>query len=354
MTPTVLDRRGYEQLRALMSWSLTNLSRSQIDKAGRCLRKSEGDLELARATVREWRAAHSFPLALARGRLQFMLQSMLGLDAIIAQRPKRMESIEAKLKRGTTRLSDMQDMAGCRVVFSHVAHVGNAKRVVPLLFGPATHEDDYIQHPKPDGYRSFHSIHNCESMSEEIGGMVIELQLRTKLQHAWATAIETVDAFSNQKLKAGIKDDRWSPFFCLVSSAFAIKEGMPTAPGTPTTLDEIRAELKKSDVPIHLLGLYTGIQKFLTMERSPIKNDGPYFVLVTDFKSFATSIHGYGVENLEAANAALAKVEKEITAGAKKNAVLVCADDLPAVRNAYPNYFADLKYFINEVESLTN
>jgi ppGpp synthetase/RelA/SpoT-type nucleotidyltranferase len=35
----------------------------------------------------------------------------------------------------------------------------------------------------------------------------IEIQLRTSLQHAWATAVETVDAFTNENLKFGAGSD---------------------------------------------------------------------------------------------------------------------------------------------------
>ncbi|MBU6438396.1 MAG: hypothetical protein KGQ77_12790, partial [Betaproteobacteria bacterium] len=56
----------------------------------------------------------------------------------------------------------------------------------------------------------------------------IEVQLRTRLQHAWATAVEIVDAFTGQALKSGLKlnsgDPKWRRFFALMSSVIAIRE----------------------------------------------------------------------------------------------------------------------------------
>ena len=44
-------------------------------------------------------------------------------------------------------------------------------------------------------------------------GLWIEIQLRTSLQHAWATVVETVDAFTNENLKFGAGSDDWKRFF---------------------------------------------------------------------------------------------------------------------------------------------
>jgi hypothetical protein len=37
------------------------------------------------------------------------------------------------------------------------------------------------------------------------------------MQHGWATAVETVDAFTNENLKFGAGSDDWTRFFQLVS-----------------------------------------------------------------------------------------------------------------------------------------
>ena len=64
---------------------------------------------------------------------------------------------------------------------------------------------DYINHPREDtGYRGIHLIYRYRSDRKKRAwnGRKIEVQLRTKLQHAWATAVETIGAFKNMALKS--------------------------------------------------------------------------------------------------------------------------------------------------------
>jgi len=46
--------------------------------------------------------------------------------------------------------------------------------------------------------------------------MRIEVQFRSQLQRAWATALETAAIFLQQDLKAGQGDKRWLRFFVLM------------------------------------------------------------------------------------------------------------------------------------------
>jgi putative GTP pyrophosphokinase len=63
---------------------------------------------------------------------------------------------------------------------------------------------DYIAAPKETGYRSVHLIFKYRSQSSKHrawNGLRVEIQLRSRLQHAWATAVETVDTFTRQTLR---------------------------------------------------------------------------------------------------------------------------------------------------------
>jgi hypothetical protein len=61
-------------------------------------------------------------------------------------------------------------------------------------------------------------------------GQRIEIQIRSKLQHLWATAVETAQIFTGQALKSKVKNASadWLRFFALTSSAFALREETPT------------------------------------------------------------------------------------------------------------------------------
>src|SRR5207244_3731508 len=104
--------------------------------------------------------------------------------------------------------------------------------------------------PKPDGYRSTHLVFRFCSESPEraiYNGQRIEIQIRSKLQHLWATAVETAQVFTGQALKSKVKNatDDWLRFFALTSSAFALREKSTTVPDTPTNKEELVKELKE-------------------------------------------------------------------------------------------------------------
>jgi len=78
--------------------------------------------------------------------------------------------------------------------------------------------DDYINNPKPSGYRGFHLVYRYQSDKKQTyNNLKVEMQIRSPLQHQWATAVETVDAFTGQALKSSSGDEEWQTFYCGVS-----------------------------------------------------------------------------------------------------------------------------------------
>src|SRR6266436_8845112 len=97
-------------------------------------------------------------------------------------------------------------------------------------------EDNYLLEPKIDGYRSHHIIFSFSPKDSERAaytGRRIELQVRTQLQHSWATAIEAVGLFRGEQLKSDQGSREWLRLFKLMSDEFAEAERCPVAPGTP-------------------------------------------------------------------------------------------------------------------------
>src|SRR5262249_32408172 len=90
-------------------------------------------------------------------------------------------SIRAKLIRERTRLSRMQDIAGCRVIAENVAE---QDRIVGELKAKFPEHEVFDRREKPShGYRAVHFV-------AYISGMPVEIQIRTSLQHAWAEVSE--------------------------------------------------------------------------------------------------------------------------------------------------------------------
>ncbi len=87
-------------------------------------------------------------------------------------------------------LSRMQDIGGCRVV-TESNDISEARRVeawIDAVWGARVlRRSDYLAHPRQSGYRALHVI-------VERDGRPIEIQIRTKRMHTWASNVE---AFSD-------------------------------------------------------------------------------------------------------------------------------------------------------------
>ena len=98
----------------------------------------------------------------------------------------------------------MQDIGGCRAIVSTVRDV---ERLNEHIQSSSTRhklhrEYDYIKEPKDTGYRGIHLTYKYNGEKEEYKDYFVEIQLRSKVQHAWATAVEIVDTFTKQALKS--------------------------------------------------------------------------------------------------------------------------------------------------------
>ena len=109
-----------------MGWVAPQSGPEQVNQAGK-VRVDPAASDIARESVlgiiNNWRSAHSFPL----NSFQMTLRGRaLRVDAgaVVAQRLKRLSSIEAKLRRYPhIKLAQMQDIGGCRAVVSSVRRV---------------------------------------------------------------------------------------------------------------------------------------------------------------------------------------------------------------------------------------
>ena len=178
------------------------VTKSSIDKAGRILATADpyGDEAFEMEMVfDEYRKSHLHPLS----EMTLQLQSWLGeyrSKYYIAQRLKRKPQILRKLRRLSVRLTQLQDIGGCRIVVSTNADVerlltflrAHASRNGPLRF---VRETDYRHRGRDDsGYRAVHVI-------IEHSARKLELQIRSRIQHYWAESIERTSIIYGHYLK---------------------------------------------------------------------------------------------------------------------------------------------------------
>jgi putative GTP pyrophosphokinase len=148
------------------------------------------------------------------------LRSMVKTESCpveVSQRLKRMITIVDKLGRQPTMaLSKMQDIAGCRAVLNSIDQV---RRVQKRLSKnrPPLKVYDYIAEPRPSGYRGVHVI-------VEYDGRPIEVQLRTRVMHAWAVTVERMGGRMDTDLKSGHGPPEVLALLQSISEAMAIEE----------------------------------------------------------------------------------------------------------------------------------
>jgi ppGpp synthetase/RelA/SpoT-type nucleotidyltranferase len=101
---------------------------------------------------------------------------------------------------------------------------------------PTRQQYPYILQPKADGYRSHHMVFsfNDEGRAAPFDGRRVELQIRTRLQHSWATAVEAVGLYRDEDMKAGYGNEEWLRLFSLMSAEFADAENCPVHDNMPS------------------------------------------------------------------------------------------------------------------------
>lgn len=338
-----------------MSFVTRQFSKRTIDRAGRDFisGRPEIDKEATLEIINNWRSCHAFPLNTMQMGLR-RLARQVDREPIIAQRIKRLSSIELKLRRfPTMTLSQMQDLGGCRAIVADLPRV--LKLAELYRRSRVKHKlhtlDNYIEKPQASGYRGVHLIYRYFSdRSKTYNGQKIEIQLRTAMQHSWATAVETVGTFTRHALKSSIGPDLWLRFFALMGSVMAIREGSNRVEGAPSDsvvlLDELRTISGQLDVVNRLTAYGAALEQF----NSSTAPGAHYFLLQLDPEQKRTLVKGFTSSELRQANAEYLELEKRVPVESPMDTVLVSVENIALLRRAYPNYFLDTGVFLNVVQ----
>lgn len=168
--------------------SSSNLSKNQIDRLGNRLRKGgvgADDLRLLNSYRQSF--ARDYEVVIGKIRDQ--------LDLETTGRPaKSTSSIIDKLQRESIRLTQVQDIAGCRIIVNDIVAQDQVVARVLALFNKSAITDRRA-HPS-HGYRAVHIVVN-------MGDKQIEIQIRTMLQHVWAELSEKLSDVVDKSVKYG-------------------------------------------------------------------------------------------------------------------------------------------------------
>lgn len=182
-----------------------SVSRTQVDRLGERLKRGpypESDLRLLDDYRRSFGEAY-----------EEVIRVLHGLTLSPTGRPaKSTSSIVEKLKRESIRLSQMQDIAGCRIIVPNITEQESLVRSLEQAFARASLVD---RREKPShGYRAVHVV-------ATVSGRPIEIQVRTALQHLWAELSEKSSDVIDPAVKYGGGPAEWRGFLQLCSEGVA-------------------------------------------------------------------------------------------------------------------------------------
>ncbi len=344
-----------------MGFEPPKYSRNKVNKAGDILAKRKkiknSENFDAMSILGNWRVAHAYPINTFQATLRDRLKR-IDESALVGQRLKRAPSIIEKLKRfKTMNLAQMQDIGGLRAVLSNISKL---RRLEDVYRSPRfNHElfdwNDYIYKPKSDGYRGLHLIFKYRSTRSEAlkyNNLLIELQLRTKIQHDWATAVETMDIYLGQALKLGKGNRRWKRFFKYTSMAFSILESSHPVPGLENLSDKkVFQVVREMDNELKVLEKLEGFSIATDMILN-VPGVGVYNLITLNISERSVKIRPYPLSKLSEANRELTGLESKYANNGDVDIVLLSAGPLKKLKKSYPNYFLDTYNFIKRVRKV--
>jgi hypothetical protein len=358
-----MANKGYQSQKVSLSYSKT-----QIEKAGRAIRHgcigSERDDAILK--IQNYRELHLYPLMLVKNHLA-KATKRASKRGVVARRLKMLATIIDKLERpsldgssdNAIQITRMQDIGGCRAIVPDLdsltklhEDLGKSRSVHQII-----RTIEYLT-PKESGYSGIHLVYSCFAGSDEENEWKktkIEVQLRTELQHAWATSLEIIDTLEGIKLKTSMEGyPKWRRFFRIAGLLVAHKENCcPIDENEITGLIEELVKLEKHLEVRKKLAHYSLAIRLTTdkskLPRRIMTHQGMFLVKVhrpeedeNNKFTISTNLVAYSPKDLKIALKELAKCESDSEI---MISVLVAAGDARSLKKAYPNYFGSTTLF---------
>ena len=349
-----------------MSYPKPPLSKSRVRRAGKSIAGGSNEKNFI-VLLDEWRAAHGYVINTFQAWLKGHINAST-LPIEFAQRLKRKKTVIDKLRRrdesGSPLITDvvaMHDFAGCRMIFDTIEeletfrstlHSNSVMRNVNHRLKHGVDKFNYIQNPKFSGYRGIHDVYQhfprghrrAESILKPWDGLLVEVQYRTRAQHAWATAVEISDLLDMERTKFSMNMNKRGRLFALASEIIArYYEGLSNAL-VDISYDELAQELRDLENELKVLSrlsVLKQIEKEIELKRHNVLN----MVMMSnghiDLEIFTFSNPNDAIEKTT-------ELESDLLSS---NAVYVRSDNPSQLRSAYRNYFNDPVDFVELIKS---
>ena len=323
-------------------------SKSKVDKAGQALAKgnarTEEELIELESVFNDYRKSHLQPLTELTLELQRWLTEY-GAKYYIAQRLKRKPQIIRKLNRLHVRLSQLQDIGGCRIIVADNRDVDRLAKFLAekLSVTAKLKATDYREKGRDDtGYRALHLIFTRDSVS-------LELQVRSQVQHYWAESIERTSVVYGHHLKEKEGDPRVVGYFKALSDVFyEIESGRQPAPQSKIEIDRLReateAIIISSDtnkvfdsfVNEDIIKTLTAIES----RRSGFNN----WIIVFNWNTGSFTTWDIIDRDPDLAAASYGDYERQFPAQQGFGVVMIGSSDVATVRETHSHYFGIASY----------
>lgn len=287
---------------------------------------------------------------------------------LTASRNKRIETIISKLCRPEKpKLDRIHDIAGTRIIFENIKsledYIDILENTELVNFKEKINEDknryNYIKNPKSDGYRSIHKVFYYSSnipystlneKSFNLENKKIELQLRTRLQHIWATTVEIYDIINKSNIKTGTHNKLETKEGLFFKKCSLVFEGIES-----NDVEKIKININEIFRDKDLVEIYNrlkGIKNIKNIQLPKTLGSDEVFILITDLNKGKTTffttdpIEKNDKQDTFLINASYRRLEEKNTKG-EYILLLLTLGDIKKLKNVYPNYFLNTNEFIS-------
>jgi ppGpp synthetase/RelA/SpoT-type nucleotidyltranferase len=291
----------------------------------------------------EYRKSHLEPLSETTLELQGWLNEY-GHDYYIAQRLKRKPQIVRKLNRLSVRLTQLQDIGGCRIILEKNELVEQAveffkKKIESTADLSLARITDYREKGRDvTGYRSVHLL-------LERGGKKLELQLRSRIQHYWAESIERTSVIYGYHLKEGEGDPEVISYFQKLSDAFyEIESGRTPSMRSRLDIDVAKKqseEIIRAKNPSKAIDSHVNEDIILTLTEKERRSQSPInnWIIVFDWSSGQFVSWDIVGRTPDEAIKAYVRYENQFPVEKNFEVVLIGSSRVATVRRTHSHYF---------------
>lgn len=318
------------------------MTKGEIDRLGQAIGASVEVSQEDLNKLQEFRQTFQEPISNV---FNFVLDVARKIDrqCIVTYRIKRIDTIVEKLRRfhenpnGKMNLSRMWDIAGCRCILNTADEDSLYKLLTKIQkeYGKDCKVKDYVAKQKNSGYRSIH-IYVKDHQTQK----PIEIQIRNKEQHNWATLVEIVDLLYGTKNKECGAVSRLGRFLYLYSKADKL---------TKKEFSEMLKIERKVKVFERMSNVLT--RNYLNIRRQWLKQKtkGSYFVITANKK-------GSEIVSFPTFKEAETAYYEKYLANSDSNIVLthLRMPDFNQISMAYSNYVLAMHAFFDDYRILVS